>query len=392
MTISLPANSNQVLEDISSYNELQAMLHIINGCDGGFESNWHSGLNNLSNYNKTSGSKSARRFLNLSDEGEFKTLTFQLNLSGILTSENYLPLMLLNGIRIDIYLAPAAEAFHYDPVNEASWETVMEAVETKLIKDYSTLDAAEKTAIHDGLSSFTNKPTPPNDKDALTYTITAPTYHAMTIWCSNAYTQSLIKASESQQGILLNYDSYRYNQIVPDSAYCNFAFPDSLQHIKSVFMGTYYRQKSSDTHFNYVCNALKNFTFRIGSRIYHQVSNEPSTAITNLLLSVGKLGLYNANALGSSAYGRSKNVHVFNFETCKEEVSSNSGINTTNGRHLRLELSWRTGNSNVITSPTDNSVLTALDNGVDYKEAHLNCWLEFSKFLRINSAGILVVE
>ena len=393
MTISLPSNSNQVLEDINNYNELQAMLHIISGSENGFDSGWHSGLNALSNYNKTSGSKSARRFLNLSDEGEFKTLTFQLNLSGILTSENYLPLMLLNGIRIDIYLAPASEAFHYDPVNEDSWDSVMDAVETKLAKDYSSLDAGEKKAIHDGLSSFTNKTNPPNDTDALTYTITAPTYHAMTIWTSTSYTQSLIRASESQQGILLHYDSFRFNQIVPDSSYCNFAFPDSLQHVKSVFMGTYYRKRSSETHFNYVCNSLRNFTFRIGSRIYHQVSNEPSTAMTNLLLSVGKLGLYNANALGASAYGRSKNVHAFDFQNCKEEgAKANSGINTTNGRHLRLELNWRSASSNVITSPTDNSVLTALDNGVDYKEAHLNCWLEFSKFLRINSAGILVVE
>ena len=393
LVISLPSNSNQVLEDINGYNELQSMLHVINGSESSFESNWNSGMNSLLNYNKTAGSKSSRRFINLSDEGEFKTLCFQINLSGVLTSPNYLPLMLLNGLRIDIYLAPASEAFHYDPAYESSWDSVLEATETKLNKEYGDMDVAEKDALHNGLATFTNKPNPPDSTSPLTYTVTQPTFFAMTIWCSGAYTQSLVKASESNEGILLHYDTFRFNQVVPDSAYCNFAFPDSLQHIKSVFMGTYYRKKSTDAHFNYVCNSLKNFTFRIGSRIYHQVSNEPATAMTNLLLSMGRLGSYSTNALGYSAYPRSKNVHVFDFQTCKEEGhKANSGINSTNGRHLRLELNWRTGNSNTIESPTDNSVLTALDNSVDYKESHLNCWLEFSKFLRINKAGILVVE
>ena len=393
LVISLPSNSNQILEDVQNYNQLQSMLHVINGSEQSFEHNWNSGLNSLSSFNKSNGAPTARRFLNVHEEGEFRTMTFQLNLSGVLSSDNYLPLMLLNGLKIEIYLASSAEALHYDPANEKDWDTVFKSVDAPFGKKYDTMTAEEKTALHEGLSAHGERPDPPLQNEALTYTISQPCFNAMTVWCSNAYTQSLVKASETQQGVLLNYDTWRYNNIVPDSQYCNFAFPDSLQHIKTAYMGTHRRTRESSQHFNYVCNALKSFTFRIGSRIYNQVSNEPALAMTNLLLGVGKLGLYSQNALGYSAYPRSKNIHVFDFQTCREEsLKANSGINSTNGRHLRLELNWRAGESAVIKSPTDNSVLTTLNNHVDYKEAHLDVWLEHSKFLRINSAGILVIE
>ena len=65
------------------------------------------------------------------------------------------------------------------------------------------------------------------------------------------------KMGKKNDDLFKTTSSYR----IRSRACCNFAFPDSLQHVKSVFMGTYYRMRSSDTHFNYVCNALKNFCF-----------------------------------------------------------------------------------------------------------------------------------
>jgi hypothetical protein len=46
----------------------------------------------MSNYNKQNGAKASRRYLNLHEEGDSgRTMVFQLCLSGILSSESYIP-------------------------------------------------------------------------------------------------------------------------------------------------------------------------------------------------------------------------------------------------------------------------------------------------------------
>ena len=393
LVLSLPSNSNQVLEDINEYATLQSILHQANGSDEAFAANWHSGQNCLANYNKESGAASARRFLNMGDEGEYRTLTFQLNLSGILSSQNYLPLMLLNGLKLELHLSSASEAFHYDATKEASWDTVFACVEAPFAKKWSDMSAAERDAVTAAFSDHLAKPDPPNSTAQLEYTIESPTFHAMTVWMSPAYTQSLVTASNSATGVLLNYDTFKYNQIVPESPYVNFAFPDSLQNVKCAYFGAYLRQKAQASHFNYVTSSLKSFTFRIGSRIFNQVVNDPALAVTSTLLSLGKLGSYAQSSLGYTTYPRSKNVHVYDFQSARAEQSSlNSGLDTTNGRHRRVELNFDTGASIAVTSPDDNTSLVTLKKASSFQDTALNTFLEFSKYIRINSAGILVVE
>ena len=80
--ISLPSNSNLILEDINDYNTLQSICHLANANDDQFDCSWASGLNSMSNYNKQNGAKSSRRYLNLHEEGDARTMVFQLSLSG----------------------------------------------------------------------------------------------------------------------------------------------------------------------------------------------------------------------------------------------------------------------------------------------------------------------
>ena len=88
------------------------------------------------------------------------------------------------------------------------------------------------------------------------------------------------------------------------------------------------------SHFNYTCNAIKSFCFRVGSR-----------------------------------------------------------TNTTNGRNLRRELAFHSTGGDAAVSPADpNLVLAAFTNTVPYREVQLNTFMEFSKYLRVSSKGILVSE
>ena len=80
--VSLPSNSNLILEDISDYNTLQSICHLANANDNQFDSSWASGLNSMSNFNKKNGANQARRYLNLHEEGDARTMVFQLSLSG----------------------------------------------------------------------------------------------------------------------------------------------------------------------------------------------------------------------------------------------------------------------------------------------------------------------
>ena len=58
----------------------------------------------------------------------WRTYTFTLNLSGLLQHSLYLPLFLLNGIKIELTMSSALEALHWDPTNESDWESALRAV------------------------------------------------------------------------------------------------------------------------------------------------------------------------------------------------------------------------------------------------------------------------
>ena len=81
----------------------------------------------------------------------------------------------------------------------------------------------------------------------------ASSFWVQTVWMSNSYISSLIKASEASNGVLFSYDTYRFNQITPNSPYINFQYPDALQNIKSIWFGTFFRL--------YVSNRFSHFQF-----------------------------------------------------------------------------------------------------------------------------------
>jgi hypothetical protein len=390
--ISLPSNNNQILESIDNYNGLQSMLFHCNGSEQSYETSWNSGLNSMMNFNKGLGARSARRYMNF--ESAERVFTFQLNLSGVLSNGNYCPLMLFNGLKIELFLAPASEALFYKPSDEASFDSIFDCVDAPFQKAWGDMDNAEQTFVAQSLSDHLEKPNPPNNKSDLNYSISAPVFWVQTVWMSSNYISQLIKASESASGVLFSYDTYRFNQITPNSPYVNFQYPDALQNIKAVFFGTYLRQKAEDSHFSLCVNALKNFTFRIGSRIFNQVDNDESAfAFTNMMLALGKLGSYHSSALTYTNYQRSKNVQVYDFQNARDESKhTNSGLNSTNGNSLRMELNFHSGVNKTVKSPTDNTTLCTLIKKNGYQDCHVNAFLKFSKHMRINNAGILIVE
>ena len=108
---------------------------------------------------------------------------------------------------------------------------------------------------------------------------------------------------------------------------------------------------------------------------------------------MGKFGTYQTHNLNSKDYFTSKNVHSFDFKTAKHDSkSAHSGLNTTNGRYLRLEMEFNEAPSASIVSPTDNAVLATFNPVAGYSQVHLTTFLEYSKMIRINSSGILCTE
>ena len=391
--ISLPHNQNLILEDINDYNTLASICHFASADDTQLDSNWYSGMNSLSKFNKGTGASAARRFLTIHEEGEFRTVLFQLNLSGILSSSNYIPLVLLNGLKIDIHLESASRAFHYDPANELDYDTIFGKTDTPFTKPFSDMSHEEKVAITNSLKAHTNRGDPDNTLP-LSYTVESPVYHAQTIFMSSQYIDSLIKASESSSGVTVSFETFRMNSITPQSPFCSYAFVDSVQNLKNIYLATQMRTTAMGQHFNYFCRGLKNFTFRVGSRIYNKVDVDvPSMAIASTLISMGKFGTYQTNNLNSKDYSSSKNVHCFDFQNAKHDSkSAHSGLNTTNGRYLRLEMEFNNAPSNIVVSPTDNSVLATLQSVATYDQINVTTFIEFSKMIRINNSGILCTE
>ena len=133
----------------------------------------------------------------------------------------------------------------------------------------------------------------------------------------------------------------------------------------------------------------------MGSRIYQTVENtRPAIALISSLISLGKFGHYHDSGVSSTTYSRSKNVHVYNFESARaESATASSGISTVNGRNLRVELAFHdTEGQNVISPDDANVTLVTMTNTQPYRAIQLNTFMEFSKYLRINGEGILVSE
>ena len=341
--IRLPSNSNIVLEEIDSYNTLSSIIEMIRMDDDQLNSNWQSGLNMLSNHNRPDSQARSRRFLNL-NEGGYRTFTFQMRLSSILFHEQYLPLSLLNGILLEVHLAPSKQCFHYNPVNE-TWPTVFNLVEGMYFDQaaFNAFSDDKKTAIQNQLMQFYKRPTA-NGQD-IEYEIESFTYNMAAVWMDSQYVQRLTNKATSSEGINIFFNTYRFNQVAPEqSLILHFNSTEQFQNLKKIFFATLNRnrfQASNEHSFNIFDNFIKTYKFRIGSRSWQVVNNEDGGPLsyTQTLLSQNLLPKQKSTGIQFTTYPRTQNIHIFDFEKVHHET--HSGEDTTSGRNLRMEIEFQ---------------------------------------------------
>ena len=135
-----------------------------------------------------------------------------------------------------------------------------------------------------------------------------------------------------------------------------------------------------------------NYTFRIGIRIFHRVDNtQPALSYVNTLVAMNRFNWNRANTVTSKNYGRERNVHVFNFERVIGDSETHSGLDTREGKPLRLELQFK--NDPVIDlKRADESSVATLRREYPYNEVKAYAFLRFTRMLNIAGSGIGVSE
>jgi hypothetical protein len=398
IVIKLPSNSNQVLEEIDNYNTLSSMIQMMELNDSRLTSNWQSGSNSLADHNRPGAQKRARRFLNL-NEGGYRTFAFQLNLCSILFHEQFLPLSLLNGILLEVHLATAQEAFHYDPAIE-QWDSAFDNVEGMFF-DQAEHDGlgVDAEPVHEQLMQFYNRPACTGQQ--LQYEVNSFKFHAAAIWMNAEYIKRLVDKATSDGGVNLFFTSYRFNQMPNEGSLIMHAnLTEQYQNLKSVLFVSLNKERlhSGKAHsFNIFENYLKTYKFRIGSRAWHTVDNaQPALSYAQTLQSLGMLFKGKGNGTSFTTYPRTQNVHVFDFEKVPDEMYS--GEDTTNGRTLKLELEFQSdsavtlkNNAGEEITGADNQAL-AMKRGVRPSDSIVYLYQHFTRMVNISNKGIAVTE
>ena len=397
VTISLPSSGNQILEDIQEYNVLSSMIQYLSGSVEDLKSNWYSGQASMIGNTHENDMESSRVDLNWNAGTDgWRTYTFALNLSGLLQHSLYLPLFLLNGIRIELTMASATEALHWDSENESDWESVLGSVKHRLNFSQDDIDGMETdNTIPNQLKSVYQRGDPDDTLNSLTYTIRHFTYHASVIWASSEYMDRLREGVRSSKGLSLFFNTYRFNIIQPESPYVQFSFTEQLQNLRTVLMCTLmdtHRYAQERHSINFFSSHIDNYTFRIGSRIFHRVDNsQPALSYVNTLVSMNRFNRNKANTITGKNYNRERNVHVFNFERVIGDSETLSGLDTRDGKLLRLELQFKE-DSTLELKRKDKSVVGTLRRGYSYNEVKAHAFLRFTRMINISSAGIGVSE
>jgi hypothetical protein len=399
IVIKLPSNSNQVLEEIENYNTLSSMIQMMELDSGRMNANWQSGMNSLVDHNRPESQQRARRFLNL-NEGGTRTFVFQLNLSSILFHEQFLPLSLLNGILLEVHLATAQEAFHYNPQLE-TWDEVFSNVDGMFLSqaDHNALTRPEATAVHDQLTDFYNRPEPSGQD--LEYSISSFTLHAAAIWMNFDYVKRLVQKATSDAGINIFYTSYRFNQLPNEGSLIKYAnLTEQYQNLKRVLFATLNKQRlqsSTDHSFNIFENAIKTYRFRIGSRSWQTVDNsQPALSYAQTMQSLGMLFKAKGNGTSFSTYPRTQNIHVFDFEKVPDEMYS--GEDTTNGRTLTLEMQFNASDDVVLKDAAgtplvgQNGEPLTMQRGAKPSDSVVYMFQNFTKMINISNKGIAVTD
>jgi hypothetical protein len=305
-------------------------------------------------------------------------------------------LFLLNGIKIELTMSSALEALHWDPTNENDWESVLRAVNHRFTLNDDDIDGMNGSdVISQQLKSVYRREDPDDTSNSLTYTIRHFTFHANVIWASSEYMDRLREGVNSSKGLSLFFDTYRFNIIQPESPYVQFSFTEQLQNLRTVLMCTLmdsHRFAQNQHSTNFFSSHINNFTFRIGSRIFHRVDNtQPALSYVNTLIAMNRFNRYRANSVTFKNYNRERNVHVFNFERVIGDHETHSGVDTRDGKLLRLELQFK-NDPLVELIRKDSSVVSTIRRGYSYNEVKVYAFLRFARMVNISSAGIGVSE
>ena len=199
----------------------------------------------------------------------------------------------------------------------------------------------------------------------------------------------------SAKGLSLFFNTYRFNIIQPESPYVQFSFTEQLQNLRTVLMCSMMdsqRFAQNQHSINFFSSHIDNFTFRIGSRIFHRVENaQPALAYANSLVSMNRFNLYKANSITFKNYNRERNVHVFNFERVIGDNETHSGLDTRDGKLLRLELQFK-DEPLLELKRKNNTVISTLRRGYSYNEVKVYAFLRFTRMVNISNAGIGISE
>ena len=84
-------------------------------------------------------------------------------------------------------------------------------------------------------------------------------------------------------------------------------------------------------------------------------------------------------------------MHIFNFERVIGDSETHSGLDTRDGKLLRLELQFKV-DPLIELKRKDNSVVATLRRGYSYNEVKAYAFLRFTRMVNISGAGIGISE
>ena len=120
-------------------------------------------------------------------------------------------------------------------------------------------------------------------------------------------------------------------------------------------------------------------------------NTQPALSYVNSLISTNRFNRYKANAISSKSYNRERNIHIFNFERVIGDSDTHSGLDTRDGKLLRLELQFKNEPVLELKRP-NNTVVATLRRGYSYNEVKAYAFLRFTRMVNISGSGIGVSE
>ena len=438
LVIRLPNNSNTVIEHINEYNVLASMLSLVKP-DNVKASEWYAGRQCAVNKRRTSTQKMARRFTNLVPGGS-RLYTFRLDHSSILGRlEQMFPAYILGGIQIELTLAPAEDAFVYNPLMEYAsrqrdekqklvpcvfdcvdgmllrhdeyWgekagkrksKAKADGVEQKVDSEtdgYLEVEArgnaltsdSHRTEFISSLCEYYGRPLPQGQ--SLEYVVSDFMFVVSAVYMDEGYTRALLSRAESDKGLSIFLDQWSFNRLTNEGhSIQNFTMMDSVQNLKSVLFGcveksTLNRQDlySYDTF----KPLLSKWNFRVGARSWQVIPNgsqaENARSYTETLLGKGMYDRGVPAPIRWQTWGRDQNVHSFSFQKVQDE--SHSGINLTDGKLLRLEAFY--ARRDEVRIPRAEGYIT-IQKGCEPSACVIFFYMYSTRLLHVSNKGIAI--